>query len=197
MLLDKPWLREVSEQKTTTWKMAPNPSPHVMFDPRIGCSAQWEGCRGRQQRHVWCSCQQSGRKSARHISQNRSGFKCSIVNTFFVPRYLHNTAEFGSRSALVTMVIEVALGGGRRACFRRRQTEKERSVTVINVLAETETVHSRGPVDTLAWRGTPGPTTSAASQRRGGTGGGLIIITWIIYYTKIYYFFRVGGWKLE
>lgn len=94
-----------------------------------------------------------------------------------MPRYLHNTAEFGSRSALVTMVIEVALGGGRRACFRRRQTEKERSVTVINVLAETETVHSRGPVDTLAWRGTPGPTTSAASQRRGGTGGGLIIIT--------------------
>lgn len=94
-----------------------------------------------------------------------------------MPRYLHNTAEFGSRLALVTMVIEVALGGGRRACFRRRQTEKERSVTVINVLAETETVHSQGPVVTSPRRGTPGPTANAASRSRGGTGGGLIIIT--------------------
>lgn len=92
------------------------------------------------------------------------------------------------------MVIEVALGGGRRACFRRRQTEKERSVTVINVLAETETVHSQGPVVTSPRRGTPGPTANAASRSRGGTGGGLIIITWIIYYTKIYYFFFSSWW---
>lgn len=39
--------------------------------------------------------------------------------------------------------------GGRTVFFRLRQTEKERSVTVINVLAETEIVDSWGPVATF------------------------------------------------
>lgn len=47
---------------------------------------------------------------------------------------------------MVTMTIEVALGGGRMVCLRLWQTEKERSVTVINVPAETETVGSQAPV---------------------------------------------------
>lgn len=60
----------------------------------------------------------------------------------------YSAAEFGSRLALVTMTIEVAPGGHWRVCFRPRQTEKERGVTVINVLAETETANSPGPVVT-------------------------------------------------
>lgn len=50
---------------------------------------------------------------------------------------------------MVTMTIEVALAGGRRVCFRLSQTEKERSVTVINAPAETETVDSQGAVVTV------------------------------------------------
>lgn len=84
-----------------------------------------------------------------HISFSPSSCKCSIINPFFVPHYLYSTAEFSSWLALVTMTIEVALGGGRRVCFRLRQTEKKRSVTVINVLAETETVASQGPAVTI------------------------------------------------
>lgn len=86
------------------------------------------------------------------------------------------------------MTIEVALAGGRRVCFRLSQTEKERSVTVINVLAETETVDSRGPVVTIrVSRSTPVSNTRHLSSTR--TGGILITIIWIIYCTKIYYFF--------
>lgn len=85
----------------------------------------------------------------------------------FVSRYLDSTAEFGSRSALVTMAIEAALRRGRRVCFRLRQTEKERSVTVINVLAETETVDSQGPVVTIrVSRGTQAPNKHSVSLAR-------------------------------
>lgn len=76
-----------------------------------------------------------------------------------------STAAFGSRLAFVTMTIEVAPGGGRRVCFRLRQTEKERSVTVINVLAETETVNSQGPVVTVrVLRSMPTPLTNTVSH---------------------------------
>lgn len=34
-----------------------------------------------------------------HISFAPSGLKQSIVNTFFVPHYLHSAAEFGSQLA--------------------------------------------------------------------------------------------------
>lgn len=92
-----------------------------------------------------------------------------------MPHYLHGTAEFGWRLAVVTMTIEVALAGGRRVCFRLSQTEKERSVTVINVLAETETVDSRGPVVTIrVSRSTPVSNTRHLSSTR--TGGILITI---------------------
>lgn len=86
------------------------------------------------------------KQKVRHISSTLSSSKPSFVNVCSVPSYLYNTAEFGSWLALVTMAIETALGGGRRVCLRPRQTEKERSVTVINVLTETETVDSQGPV---------------------------------------------------
>lgn len=82
-----------------------------------------------------------------HVRFTPLSIERSVVNTFFVPHYLCSTTEFGSQLALVTMTIEVALAGGRRVCFRLRQTEKERSVTVINVLAETETVDSQGLLD--------------------------------------------------
>lgn len=85
-----------------------------------------------------------------------------------VPHYLYSTAGFGSRLALVTMTIEVALGGGRRVCFRLRQTEKERSVTVINALAETETVDSQGPVVIIrVLRSTPVSHTHNISLAQG------------------------------
>lgn len=65
---------------------------------------------------------------------------------------------------LVTMTMEVALGGGRRVCFRLRQTEKERSVTVINVLAESETVISQDPVSTTI----PPLTSTPPNHTRAG-----------------------------
>lgn len=65
------------------------------------------------------------------------------MSTSTPARSIRSTAELWLES--VTMTIEVALGGRRRVRFRRRQTEKERSVTVINVLAESETVISQDP----------------------------------------------------
>lgn len=50
--------------------------------------------------------------------------QASTLNIVFVSQYLFSSAEFGLWLALVTMTIEVALGGGRRVCFRPRQTEK-------------------------------------------------------------------------
>lgn len=77
---------------------------------------------------------------------------------------LYGTAEFDLQFGLVTMTMEVALSGGRRVCFRLRQTEKERSVTVINVLAETETVDSQGPVITIrVLRSMPAPNQHSVS----------------------------------
>lgn len=70
------------------------------------------------------------------------------------------------------MVIEVALGGGRRVCLRLKQ--KERSVTVINVLAETETVNSQSPVVTIrVLKSTPRPAPRLKSTRM---AGGLITV---------------------
>lgn len=98
-----------------------------------------------------------------------SSFKCSVVKRVFVPHYLYSTAEFGSRLTLVTMTIEVALGRGRRVCFRLRQTEKERSVTVINALAETETVDSQGPIVIIrVLRSTPVSHTQYLTSTRAG-----------------------------
>lgn len=72
------------------------------------------------------------------------------------------------------MTIEVALGGRRRVCFRLRQTEKERSVTVINVLAESETVISQDPVFTT----TPLLTSTPQNHTRAGS---LITSPWIMH----------------
>lgn len=75
------------------------------------------------------------------ILKNKKGSQ--EMSTSTPVRSIRSTAELRLES--VTMTIEVALGGRRRVCFRQRQTEKERSVTVINVLAESETAISQDP----------------------------------------------------
>lgn len=75
-------------------------------------------------------------------------FTSRIVKTFWAPCYVHST---GLWLAVVTMAMKVALGGGWRVYLRPEQTQKESGVTVINVLAETETV--------VVFRSTASPNT--------------------------------------
>lgn len=61
--------------------------------------------------------------------------------------YLHSTAPFGFAVGFGYYDDRSGSQQGKEGLF---QTEKERSVTVINVLAETETVGSSGPVVTVS-----------------------------------------------
>lgn len=139
--------------------------PYLKFDVWLSCILLNKGC---SVSGLWQVSQQSGTESQTRLCSGPSGFKCSIINTFLCPTTSTALAELGTQLALVTMATEVALGGGRRLCSSLKQKEKERSVTVINVLAETETVNSQGPVVTVSIKKHAAPNNTSSQTHGNG-----------------------------